>query len=205
MNTFQYKISQVRRKRSGFSLIELLIVIALIALLAGMVMAASAAIQGKMLRNRAEAFLAEIQGGLDLYKIDHGTYPINPADDRDAAAKKGAHILYKYLSGDFDPVDGEFDLADPDNKIYVESLDYKSSQKQGKGTVGIGLGGEYVAMDPFGGLIRYLCDLPNRVVGGKQEIRTLNPTYDLWSLGGAVPGEDDMENKSKWITNWGTN
>jgi len=205
MKTLQNKISLVQRQRSGFSLIELLIVIALIALLAGMVMAASAAIQGKMLRNRAEAFLAEIQGGLDLYKIDHGTYPINEANDRDAAAKHGAHVLYKHLSGDFDPVDGEFDLDDPENKIYVESLDFKSSQKQGKGTVGIGLGGDYVAMDPFGGLIRYLCDPPNRVVGNKQEIRTLNPTYDLWSLGGATPGEDDMENKSKWITNWGTN
>ncbi len=204
MNTFRYKISLDQHKRSGFSLIELLIVIALIALLAGMVMAASAAIQGKMLRNRAEAFLAEIQGGLDLYKIDHGTYPINEADDREESAKEGAEILYKYLSGDFN-VDGEFDLDDPKNKIYVESLDFKSSQKQGKGTVGIGLGGAYVAMDPFGGLIRYLCDPPNRVVGNKQEIRTLNPTYDLWSLGGAAPGEVDMENKSKWITNWGTN
>ncbi len=194
---------QRRRSERGFSLIELLIVVSIIAVLAAMVMAASAAIQAKMVRNRTVAFLAEIQGGLDNYKIDHGTYPINPAENRDAAAMDGAHILYKYLSGDFD-LDGEFDTDEPDNKIYVEGLDYKMSQKQAKGTVALNSGGQFVAIDPYGNLIRYLCDPPNRIVGGKVEIRTLNPTYDLWSLGGAVPDKEDLENKSKWITNWGT-
>jgi prepilin-type N-terminal cleavage/methylation domain-containing protein len=188
----------------AFSLVELLVVIALIAVLAGFVMAASSAIQAKMLRSRAEAFLAEIQGGLDGYKFDHGTYPINRAEDRQTSAKEGGHVLYKYLSGDFD-LDGEFDLADSENKIYVDSLDFKSSQRQGKGTVGVDGGGRYVAMDAFGNLIRYLCDPPNLIIGDKQVIRTLNPTYDLWSLGGAVPDKEDIENKSKWITNWGAN
>ena len=199
------KLSLGQRKAGGFSLVELLIVIALIALLSGFVMAASSAIQAKMLRSRAEAFVAEIMAGLDNYKIDNGIYPVNPAIDRDNAAKEGGHVLYKFLSGDFDPVDGEFDLTDPDNKIYVASLDFATSQRQGQATVQISLDGKYVATDPFGGVIRYLCDPPNRIVGGQQQIRTLNPTYDLWSLGGAKPGSEDMEDKSKWITNWGAN
>ena len=194
---------QTSAKR-GFSLIELLIVIALIALLAGMVMAAAGAIQQQMLKKRTQAFLAEIQGGLDNYKVDHGTYPVNEATDRTTAAIRGGEVLYQYLSGDFD-TDGEFDEADEEAKIYVESLDFKSSQRQGKGTVGIAAGGTYVAMDPYGTVVRYLCDPPNLIINGEQTIRTLNPTYDLWSLGGAKPGETDLANRSKWITNWGAN
>jgi len=157
--------------------------------------------RGSMARNRTATFLAEIQNGLDLYKIDHGEYPPNPAVDRDEAAKYGAHVLYKYLSGDFDG-DGEFDAGDPSNKIYVASLDFRSSEGQGKGTVGVDAEGRYIATDGFGNPIRYLCDPPNRM---PYEIRTLNPTYDLWSIGEAEPGQNDLENKSKWITNWGAN
>lgn len=36
---------------------------------------------GSMAGQRTEAILSEIQGGLDLYKIDHGEYPPNPALD----------------------------------------------------------------------------------------------------------------------------
>ena len=155
-----------------------------------------------MIQKRAVALLAEIEGGLDDYKIDHGTYPINPAENRDEAALEGAAILYQHLSGDFD-LDGEFDDHDPDAKIYVESFDYRSSTKANKGTVGMGPDGQYMATDPYGHPIRYLCDPPNRVVGGKIEIRTYNPTYDLWSTGGASPGDTSDKARAKWITNWG--
>ncbi len=156
---------------------------------------------GNMAGQRTEAILSEIQGGLELYKIDHGEYPPNPALDRDETAKYGAHVLYKYLSGDFDG-DGEFDTDDPSNKIYVESLDFRSSEGQGKGTVGIDTEGRYIATDGYGNPIRYLCDPPKRM---SYETRTMNPTYDLWSLGGAEPGKKDPENRARWITNWGAN
>lgn len=165
------------------------------------VMSNTDATKGGMVRNRTEVFLTEIQGGLDLYKIDHGEYPPNPAVDRDKAAEYGAHILYKYLSGDFD-ADGKFDTDDPSNKIYVESLDFRSSQRQGKGTVGIDPDGRYIATDSFGNPIRYLYD-PRDPKTNQHESRTLNPVYDLWSIGEAEPGGEGMENKSKWITNWG--
>ena len=190
------------QSRRAFSLIELLIVIALIAMLAGMVLAAAGGIQNNMVKKRTIALLAEIEGGLDDYKIDHGTYPINEADNRNAAAKKGANVLYKHLSGDYD-LDGQFDVADDDAKTYVDSLDFTSSAKANKGTVGLAANGDYVATDSFGNLIRYLCDPPNRIVSGKREIRTLNPTYDMWSLGGAPPNSNKPESRAKWITNWG--
>ena len=155
-----------------------------------------------MQKKRTINFLAEIEGGLDDYKIDHGTYPINPAEDRNESAKKGAAVLYKHLSGDYD-TDGKFDIEDEEAKVYVDSLDYVSSVKANKGTVGLGANGEYVAVDSYGTLVRYLCDPPNRIAGGKIELRTLNPTYDLWSLGGAPPDKEDTESRSKWITNWG--
>ena len=155
-----------------------------------------------MQQKRTIALLAEIEGGLDDYKLDHGTFPINPAENREEAAIKGAQILYQYLSGDFD-LDGEFDHHDPDAKIYVDSLDFKSSQRANIGTVGIGEDGNYMAIDSYGNPIRYLCDPPNRVVGGKQELRTWNPTYDMWSTGKVSPRDDPDEAREKWITNWG--
>ena len=192
----------LRQSKRAFSLIELLIVIALIAMLAGMVLAAAGGIQNNMVKKRTIALLAEIEGGLDDYKIDHGTYPINEAEDRNESAKKGANILYKHLSGDYD-LNGEFDVADNEAKIYVDSLDFKSSARANKGTVMLAANGDYVAVDSYGNLIRYLCDPPNRIVGNKVEKRTLNPTYDLWSLGGAPPDNDEPESRAKWITNWG--
>ena len=61
--------------RRGFSLIELLVVIAIIAILAALLFPAVVSQQKKARRNSCAANLADIAGGLRMYKLDTGEYP----------------------------------------------------------------------------------------------------------------------------------
>jgi type II secretion system protein G len=61
---------------SAFTLIELLIVIAIISVLAGLVLGAASSVQKKGARSRAEAEIAAIGAALESYKADNGDYPL---------------------------------------------------------------------------------------------------------------------------------
>ncbi len=176
----------------GFTLMELLIVISLIAVLAGMVLAAMPAIINKVKRDQAKLAVKELTAGLSSYKLDNGWYPINRTDP-----VQGAFVLYQYLSGDFD-IDGNLDPATSDTKIYVPGIDWNTSKSQSQQRVGE-VGGKYALVDPFGSPIRYLCEPP----GVKDKNRkTRNPTYDIWSLGGSDANATNTKARSNWLTNW---
>lgn len=64
-------------KSSAFTLIELLIVIAVISVLAGLVLGAASSVQKKGARSRAEAEIAAIAAALENFKADNGDYPLN--------------------------------------------------------------------------------------------------------------------------------
>jgi prepilin-type N-terminal cleavage/methylation domain-containing protein len=61
--------------RRGFSLIELLTVIAIISVLAALLYPVIVAQQAKAHRNACAANLAQIAGGIRMYKLDTGYYP----------------------------------------------------------------------------------------------------------------------------------
>lgn len=180
------------RLNAAFTLMELLIVISLIAVLAGMVMAAMPAIMGKVKRDQARLAVKEMTAGLSSYKLDNGWYPINPSDPIE-----GAFILYKHLSGDFD-MDGNLDNVASETTIYVPGLDWNTASQDPRQRVGR-TNGRYALVDPFGSPFRYLCEPPG--VKGNQR-KTRNPTYDIWSLGGANAGSTSIKDQANWITNW---
>jgi type II secretion system protein G len=66
-----------RRTIGGFTLVELLIVIAIIAILAALVLAAAGSVQKKGARSRAEAEIAALEAALESFKADNGDYPSN--------------------------------------------------------------------------------------------------------------------------------
>ena len=146
------------------------------------------------LRDSTVELLIDIEGALDDYKLGHGTFPINPAENRQEAALEGAIVLYQHLSGDFD-FDGELD---PGERSHLTTLLDPTSK-----CVAILEDGRRAVADPNGNLVRYLCDPPNRLIDGKVKIRTYNPTYDMWSIGKAMSGESSVTAREKWITNWG--
>lgn len=165
-------------------------VIAIIATLAGLVAAGWPGIQTTIRRNNCETQLQELSRAINAYQLDNGIYPKNPTSE---PPEEGAHVLYIELSGDTDG-DGE---VDEDAKIYTEDLDFNKSVNQNTNVVKRDGQGRIVVLDPFGSLIRYHADPPN-----KRPIQTRNPTFDIWSLGGAEPGSTDPKDLSKWITNW---
>lgn len=185
------KNSERRTRRRAFTLMELMVVISLIAILAGMVLAAMPAILGQIKRRQVELTLKELQAGLSSYKLDNGMYPINPTDEIE-----GSYVLYKFLSGDFDG-DGKLDDESVGTKIYMEGIDWNTAKNQAQLRVGKTPDGRYALVDPFGSPIRYLCEPP-----GEKNKKTRNPTYDLWSLGGAEADSTNTEDLSRWITNW---
>lgn len=64
-------------RSSAFTLLELLIVITIISVLAGLVMGAANSVQNKGKRSRTEAEIAAIGAALESYKADNGEYPSN--------------------------------------------------------------------------------------------------------------------------------
>jgi len=70
--------------RDGFTLIELMIVIAIIAILASLVLSTAGYVQKKAARSRAEAEIAAVGAALESYKADNGDYPINSSPNYSA-------------------------------------------------------------------------------------------------------------------------
>ena len=67
-----------RRYNAAFTILELLIVIAIIIILAGLILATSGYVQKKGARSRTEAEIAAISAALENYKADNGIYPRDP-------------------------------------------------------------------------------------------------------------------------------
>jgi general secretion pathway protein G len=62
--------------RGAFSLIELLVVVAIIAILAGLVLQTAGYVQRRGATARAEAEIKALEAALESYKADFGTYPM---------------------------------------------------------------------------------------------------------------------------------
>ncbi len=179
-------------------MIELMVVVSIMAILAGFLIASLPGIMSKINRGKVETFIAELENGLSKYQIDNGSFPINePAGEHDdASGVEGSAVLYKHLSGDWD-LNGEVDF-DNNEKVYVPKLDYFSNResKEGRSVV---IGGEYMVIDSYGNPIRYLAQPPN--IDPKKR-KTYKPTYDIWSITDANP--DNPDEASKYISNWQT-
>src|SRR5207302_5603263 len=62
-------------RNGGVSIIELLLVIAIILILAGLILSISSYVQNKGARVRAETEIAAMSAALESYKADNGIYP----------------------------------------------------------------------------------------------------------------------------------
>ncbi len=195
------KLTPNSKGSRGFSLIELMVVVGIMVVLAGLLIGSLPGIQTRVNRGKVEAFIAELESGLSRYQIDNGSYPQNPptgtsADARDTSGIEGARVLYRHLSGDWEQTGSAVDDKNKDEKIYVNKLDYEGN-KNSKEPRAISIGGEFMVVDSYGNPIRYLAQPPNIP---ENERKTYNPTYDIWSIADADPIEEDEQ--ARHITNW---
>lgn len=184
------------RRNDGFSMIELMVVVGIMVVLAGLLIGSLPGIQSRINRGKVETFIAELESGLSKYQIDNGSYPLNePTGDRDKAGIEGAAVLYKHLSGDWD-LNGEVDF-EKNEKVYVPKIDYNSN-RDAREPRSMSIGGKYMVIDSYSNPIRYLAQVPN--LGPNEKRLTYNPTYDIWSITDANPANTDET--AKYITNW---
>ncbi len=107
--------------RTGFTLVELLAVMAIIAMLAGLVSSAALVARRRSVIAKAKAGIATMETALSMYEVDFGDFPPSgnaelvkalggPSDDPDWY---GPYMQFKRV----DTVDGEF--LDPWGQPYV--------------------------------------------------------------------------------------
>src|SRR2546428_573293 len=65
----------IRHSSFAFTIIELLVVITIIIVLAGLIIATTGYVQKKGARSRAETEIAAISAACESYKADNGVYP----------------------------------------------------------------------------------------------------------------------------------
>jgi type II secretory pathway pseudopilin PulG len=181
-----------RQRPSGFTILELLVVITIIIILAGLTIATMNYVQTKARRARAEAEIAAISAALENYKADNGVYPsdgntdgLDPgstkaSDPKNYSAAGGT--LYIGLSGDkdADPVSSGDDV-----KNYIGPL-LKA------GSLATPSAGTPYLKDPWGNAYGY------------STAKRYNPTFDLWSIGAPPPTGKASKavDQSQWIKNW---
>jgi type II secretory pathway pseudopilin PulG len=178
---------------SAFTVVELLIVMAMIVILAGLILATSSYVQKKGARSRAEAEIAAISAALENYKADNGIYPrnsdtdainaksgITPSATTPDAYTKSSLYLYQMLTGD---ADGNRTIdATETGKSYFQFKPNQLGPKDQSSAV-------IMIRDPFDKSYGYSTAYQANSANG------YNPTFDLWS----TATETDS---SRWIKNW---
>jgi general secretion pathway protein G len=177
------KITQ-RNGRAAFTLIELMAVITIIVILAGLVVGGMGFVTERQAKEKAKVQLALLSKALEEYKLDMGTYP----PTTDSAAGIGTSLLYQalfYEGFEFSTDPGRADTIPPAlpkaTKIYLPDLD-PTTTKQGwvttattvPKTIATGI------LDPWGKEYRYRTAVD---AAGKPNTNTQNPDFDLWSYG----------------------
>ena len=207
--------------RRGFTLIEMLVVMAVIGLLAAIILNVNGLVQSKAAKTRALGEIQSLETGIGSYKADNGSVPQSSATDsldprisgdptkseyRNASLK-----LYKELSGDLNANGrNEPNAATPEPRSYL--TDFFTPQRMGTDpnkTLGTA---DHVLFikDPYGNSYGYstIAALAEQTYRAKvatdpaatrdAKPKGYNATFDLWSTSGKTSG--DVTNL--WIKNW---
>ncbi len=175
--------------KAAFTLIELMAVITIIVILAGLVVGGMGFVSERQAKEKARVQIALLSKGLEDFKLDNGFYPpgkkntTTGAVEEDAAAGN-SNAIYKALfwDTDFDSTEatnGKGEPVDLDQKNYLNELNptmvpsssgtYRVSNKQGWIDVD---GANATIKDPWGKEYQY-----------RKGTTAQNPDFDLWSMG----------------------
>jgi type II secretory pathway pseudopilin PulG len=193
------------RPNNAFTLIELVLVVGIIMVLAGLVLSTVGYARKKGARARAETEIAAMSAACENYKADNGVYPTSSDTNalnaqtsfNPTAYQIATQYLYGELSGDrnFNYV---IDQSEQGNRSYFA---FKATPPPADGTSNSGMlsitrsGNNYTVnyiLDPFGNSYGYSTANQANAANG------YNPTFDLWSTAAGTASTDTY----KWIKNW---
>lgn len=187
----------LRRLPPAFTLVELLMVMVIIGILAGLVLGTAGYVRKKGATSRAEAEIAGLSLACESYKADNGIYPteattteaLNPRTSYNPTTSlynNSSLYLYKQLSGD-DDADASRSIT---GKVYFE---FKPGMLTPSGT-----GAVTAMVDPFGYSYGYSTAGAADIVKTGSSSKGYNPTFDMWSTAGNTASSGTV----KWIKNW---
>jgi len=187
----------------AFTLIELIVVIAIIIILAGLILSTVGYVQKKGARSRAETEIAAISAACESYKADNGICPtdssttetlrpnVDPEGGNPANFISSGRFLYRQISGDSD--------GDPSNGI--EGKGYFAGALKPNMLNPNPAGPNTYIRDPFGnayGYSTFESVNPGNANGN-------NPTFDIWTTCGETAKkstETFQQYQQRWIKNW---
>jgi len=158
---------------AAFTLVELLAVITIIGILAGLTLGAAGAVRRHGANSTAKAEVAALQAACERYFADNSTYPIGTANPTTVTAPAGATNLFANLLGSATLT------ATPTSKRYLEPK---------PAMVFTNTSPNYF-IDPWGTAYGYNCSTNND--------GTWNPPL-IWS----TAGQTNSAGTNKWITSW---
>jgi type II secretory pathway pseudopilin PulG len=162
-----------RRHNAAFTLIELIVVTAVIIILTGLVLSTVGYVRKKGARSRAETEIAAMSAALESYKADNAIYPPN-------AVAPGAHALYQGLSGDGNDAIGGATASTgtpgSSGKSYMTLKPNMLSPNPPNAMTHV--------IDPFQNDYNYIAPGANNIA-----------TFDLWSSANST-------DPNQWIKNW---
>ena len=186
------------RAEGAVTIVELLVVITIILILAGLILSISSYVQNKGARARAETEIAAMSAALESYKADNGIYPRDspvttytdslnarslpspsPSPSPNAYTNAGVY-LYTELSG-----------LNASQQPVANKKAYFSFRSQMLGHSPTDNVTVTYLRDPFGNCYGYSTANQGNPING------FNPTFDLWST-----ANDNTGNTSAWIKNW---
>jgi prepilin-type N-terminal cleavage/methylation domain-containing protein len=192
----------------AFTLIELLTVIAIIAILAGLVLAAGSGVMAKAARSRAQGEIQAMSTALESYKSDNGIYPVGntaagtvsillgpptgsyPLDPTTAAYQTSSEALFQALAG---LTNFATDVPVAGVKSYMS---FKSNQ------VGSPNANSYVK-DPWGNSYGYSTGSPASPATANDPAPFNGAGFfDLWSTGNTTADKGTTYATNVWISNW---
>lgn len=187
-------------RKNAFTIIELLVVISIIIISAGLILSTVGYVQKRGARSRAEAEIAAMSAALESYKADNGIYPRDTANSttENLNARTSGNptnyqtaslFLYDSLLGS--ATSGSRTTASGATAYFVFKPNMLSPGDQTQNV-------QYIR-DPFGNSYGYSTAYQKNSATG------YNPTFDLWSTAGLTanpPATGTDTITPQWIKNW---